>query len=156
VGNADDDDTMTPGLGTGPVSYLQGRCLCRSGRGFRTRRNDGGRRRSGGAGRVISFAIDPNFRGWSDGTQRIQGTRCWIRSVAGRASGSHPSAVRHPSAGTDAAGCAEGGRSPLRVAVAREDAALAAATIRSGERVAIGCGSATGSCPGTEPQRSLR
>lgn len=132
----DDDDTMTPGLGTAPVSYPQGTPPV-SGLDVGVGDLAGTTvvaDEAVGAGRVVSFAIDPNFRGWSDGTQRILWNALLGSDPAGATSARLTSERRQAAereARDAAAALPKVGASPLRVAVAREDAALAAATIRA-------------------------
>jgi hypothetical protein len=85
-----------------------------------------------GSGRCVLFSIDPNFRGWSQGTQRI----LWNAIVGPNPTG--PLASK-PSAAERAAGVREARAaaaaipqlgSAIRLAVARADAGATAAALR--------------------------
>jgi hypothetical protein len=131
----DDDDLMTPGLGTSAVAFpdgpqaVSGLDVGADELAATTVVAD----ESVGAGRVISFAIDPNFRGWSEGTQRLLWNALFGEdpSVTARVSLTSP---RRVAAEADARRSARAlpkvGASPLRLAVAPSDARLAVATIR--------------------------
>jgi hypothetical protein len=127
---------MAPGLGTAPVRFPTGaQAIAGLDVGAATLADTSVvADETVGAGRVVSFAIDPNFRGWTDGTQKI----LWNALL-----GPDPSAVPRVALTSDRRQAAERearlaatalprvGASPLRVAVTREDATLAASTIRA-------------------------
>ena len=93
-----------------------------------------------GAGRVVSFSIDPNFRAWTQGTQRM----LWNAIVgpdpagfgAGLLAGSRERAAAEKAAADAAASLVEFG-SAIRVRVAASDAAATARVLnRHGAEVA--------------------
>ena len=93
-----------------------------------------------GAGRVVSFSIDPNFRAWSQGTQRM----LWNAIVgpdpqgfgAALAAGSRERAAAEKAAADSAAGLLEFG-SAIRIRVDVRDAAATAKVLkRHGAEVA--------------------
>src|SRR5687767_1457129 len=100
-----------------------------------------------GLGRVVSFSIDPNFRAWSQGTQRI----LWNAIVgpdafaaAGLYAGSRERAAAEKAA-LDAASKLPDLGSAIRIRVARTDAAAVAKILarRSTEVVRIDLGTET-------------
>jgi hypothetical protein len=93
-----------------------------------------------GAGRVVSFSIDPNFRAWSQGTQRMLWNAIVGPDPAGfgapAAAGSRERAAAEKAAADAAAGLLEFG-SAIRIRVAVEDAATTAKVLkRHGAEVA--------------------
>jgi hypothetical protein len=130
----DDDETMDPGLGAAASWFPAGapvNGLAEGAAGLTGSAVVADERV--GAGRVIAFAIDPNFRGWTLGTQRILwnalvGPDPAIGSGARLDTEAHASAVRTAKAAARA--LAPVGSSPLRFAVPKSDAAGAAAVVR--------------------------
>lgn len=134
----DDDQVMGPGLGATPVRFPAAGAMTVNGL-------DVGAAALGssavvadevvGSGRVISFAIDPNFRGWTEGTQRILWNALLGPDPATKARdvvrlGSDERLTAERRARSAASALRPVGANPLRIAVAGADTRVAARTIR--------------------------
>jgi hypothetical protein len=128
-----DDAVMGAGLGASTVSFPGGSLIVNG-------LDDGSKSLTDstvvadepvGNGRVISFSIDPNFRGWTDGTQRILWNAVLGPDPAGVRATVEPArrAAAIDRATSAARGLAPVGPSPLRLEVASADAVKAARII---------------------------
>ena len=86
-----------------------------------------------GGGRVVAFSVDPNFRAWTQGTQRMLWNAIAGEDPAGfgaaPTAGSHVRAAAEKAAQDAAAALPDVG-SAIRIRVARADAAAAAKVLK--------------------------
>ena len=134
----EDDDVMRPGLGDAVATFpaegddafaTSGLTLGISALSGTTAVAD----EAVGNGRVVSFAFDPNFRAWTQGTQRLLWNAIVGPNPAGVGgaplAGSKERAAAEKSAQVAAAGVIDFG-SAIRIRVARADAAAAAKILK--------------------------
>ena len=134
----EDDDVMRPGLGTAPARFPAGGddAFATSGLALGIGVLDGTAAvadEAVGQGRVVSFSFDPNFRAWTQGTQRL----LWNAIVgpdpqgfgAAPLAGSRERAPAEKAAQDAAAGVVDFG-SAIRIRVARSDASAVAKVLK--------------------------